>query len=234
MGIRLTDTFGYHLSQQGASNLADSASATALVAGHRLAPLGSATTLALVTSDQLLELDLLLGTQGGIPKGQFDGDLEVASSVGGKAAGSALTEKVAKTTEVTQERLEGVIEVETEACETGTKTGIGRRVPETVVLRSFLCVLEYFVRLGGLAGPSKNPMPLGHELSGVVDALGAEVSSLALGTRVVLNPTACGNMVGKTFCPMGEAAVNPVLSTLKRFPDEYAHYIEHKHSLTAH
>jgi NADH-quinone oxidoreductase subunit F len=44
----------------------------------------------------------------------------------------------------------------------------------------------------------------------------------------------CGNMVGNTFCPMGEAAVNPVLSTLKRFPDEYAHYIEHKHPLTAH
>jgi NADH-quinone oxidoreductase subunit F len=44
----------------------------------------------------------------------------------------------------------------------------------------------------------------------------------------------CGNMVGNTFCPMGEAAVNPVLSTLKRFPEEYAHYIEHKHSLAAH
>jgi NADH-quinone oxidoreductase subunit F len=43
----------------------------------------------------------------------------------------------------------------------------------------------------------------------------------------------CGNMIGNTFCPMGEAAVNPVLSTLKRFPDEYAHYIEHKRSITA-
>ncbi len=53
-----------------------------------------------------------------------------------------------------------------------------------------------YVRLGGLAGPSKRPMPLGHELSGVVDAVGAEVSNLALGTRVVLNPTACGNMIG--------------------------------------
>jgi threonine dehydrogenase-like Zn-dependent dehydrogenase len=53
-----------------------------------------------------------------------------------------------------------------------------------------------YVRLGGLAGPSKRPMPLGHELSGVVDAVGAEVSNLVLGTRVVLNPTACGNMIG--------------------------------------
>jgi threonine dehydrogenase-like Zn-dependent dehydrogenase len=53
-----------------------------------------------------------------------------------------------------------------------------------------------YVRLGGLAGPSQNPMPLGHELSGVVDAVGAEVGNLAVGTRVVLNPTARGNMIG--------------------------------------
>jgi NADH-quinone oxidoreductase subunit F len=44
----------------------------------------------------------------------------------------------------------------------------------------------------------------------------------------------CRNMVGHTFCPMGEAAVNPVLSTLERFPEEYEHYIEHKHSIAAH
>jgi threonine dehydrogenase-like Zn-dependent dehydrogenase len=53
-----------------------------------------------------------------------------------------------------------------------------------------------YVRLGGLAGPTGQPMPLGHELSGVVDAVGAEVSGLPPGTRVVLNPTAGGNMIG--------------------------------------
>ncbi len=53
-----------------------------------------------------------------------------------------------------------------------------------------------YVRLGGLAGPSPRPMPLGHELSGVVEAVGAEVSNLAPGHRVVLNPTARGNMIG--------------------------------------
>jgi len=53
-----------------------------------------------------------------------------------------------------------------------------------------------YVRLGGLAGPSGQPMPLGHEVSGVVEAVGAEVSNLAPGTRVVLNPTARGNMIG--------------------------------------
>ena len=41
------------------------------------------------------------------------------------------------------------------------------------------------------------------------------------------------NMIGNTFCPMGDAAVNPVLSTLERFPEEYEHYIKHKRSITA-
>lgn len=43
----------------------------------------------------------------------------------------------------------------------------------------------------------------------------------------------CSNMVGSTFCPMGEAAANPVLSTLKHFRHEYAYYIEHKTPITA-
>jgi threonine dehydrogenase-like Zn-dependent dehydrogenase len=53
-----------------------------------------------------------------------------------------------------------------------------------------------YVRLGGLAGPTAEPMPLGHELSGVVESVGSEVECVAPGTRVVLNPTACGNMIG--------------------------------------
>ena len=42
-----------------------------------------------------------------------------------------------------------------------------------------------YVRMGGL----RRPMPLGHELSGVVDAVGTEVTQLSPGDRVVLNPT---------------------------------------------
>jgi NADH-quinone oxidoreductase subunit F len=43
----------------------------------------------------------------------------------------------------------------------------------------------------------------------------------------------CQNMIGNTFCPMGDAAVNPVLSSLERFPEEYEHYIQHKRPITA-
>jgi threonine dehydrogenase-like Zn-dependent dehydrogenase len=72
--------------------------------------------------------------------------------------------------------------------------------PRDAVIRVSACGIcgsdLRYVRLGGLAGPSPRPMPLGHELSGVVEAVGAEVSNLAPGSRVVLNPTARGNMIG--------------------------------------
>jgi NADH-quinone oxidoreductase subunit F len=35
-------------------------------------------------------------------------------------------------------------------------------------------------------------------------------------------------MLGLTFCPMGDAAVSPVLSSVKLFRGEYEHHIEHK------
>ena len=46
-----------------------------------------------------------------------------------------------------------------------------------------------YVRMGGLIGPGREPMPIGHELSGVVEAVGAEVRSVAPGDRVALNPS---------------------------------------------
>jgi len=53
-----------------------------------------------------------------------------------------------------------------------------------------------YVRLGGVAGPTTQPMPLGHELSGVVEAVGAEVRDIAVGTRVVVDPLGAGNQIG--------------------------------------
>jgi threonine dehydrogenase-like Zn-dependent dehydrogenase len=45
-----------------------------------------------------------------------------------------------------------------------------------------------YVSVGGLAGPTEEPMPLGHELSGVVAQAGPEVTSVAVGDRVIINP----------------------------------------------
>ena len=46
--------------------------------------------------------------------------------------------------------------------------------------------------MGGLV----RPMPIGHELSGIIESTGPEVSNLKPGMRVVLNPTASANMIG--------------------------------------
>ena len=45
-----------------------------------------------------------------------------------------------------------------------------------------------YIEMGGLAGPGGSAMPLGHELAGVVVDVGAEVSRLVPGTRVVVHP----------------------------------------------
>jgi threonine dehydrogenase-like Zn-dependent dehydrogenase len=53
-----------------------------------------------------------------------------------------------------------------------------------------------WVRRGGLAGPGPEPMALGHELSGIVVAVGSEVRDIEPGTRVALNPGANGFAIG--------------------------------------
>ncbi|MCZ6830356.1 MAG: zinc-binding dehydrogenase [Gammaproteobacteria bacterium] len=52
-----------------------------------------------------------------------------------------------------------------------------------------------YIAMGGLTPPGQ-PMPLGHELSGVVAAVGANVTHLEIGQRVVVNPTANGTDIG--------------------------------------
>ena len=53
-----------------------------------------------------------------------------------------------------------------------------------------------YIKLGGLAGPTGQAMPLGHELAGTVEAVGSEVEGFAPGTRVVVNPLGAGNAIG--------------------------------------
>jgi 2-desacetyl-2-hydroxyethyl bacteriochlorophyllide A dehydrogenase len=52
-----------------------------------------------------------------------------------------------------------------------------------------------YVAMGGIAGPGSHPIPLGHELSGKVEACGSEVTDFTPGDRVIVNPlfNAIGN-----------------------------------------
>lgn len=72
--------------------------------------------------------------------------------------------------------------------------------PNDVVLRLAACGIcgtdLSFAAVGGMLGPSDTPMALGHELSGTVAATGTNVNHLALGQRVVVNPTSESNMIG--------------------------------------
>jgi len=52
-----------------------------------------------------------------------------------------------------------------------------------------------YLAMGGLTGP-ESPMPIGHELWGVVSATGANVSHVAVGDRVVVQPIGNGNNIG--------------------------------------
>jgi len=53
-----------------------------------------------------------------------------------------------------------------------------------------------YIKAGGMMGPSDTPMPLGHEFSGIVESLGSEVSGIAVGARVVVNPISNRNQIG--------------------------------------
>jgi 2-desacetyl-2-hydroxyethyl bacteriochlorophyllide A dehydrogenase len=54
----------------------------------------------------------------------------------------------------------------------------------------------HFYHLGGIAQPTDRPLPIGHELSGTVAAVGGEVADLRVGERVVVNPMEGNNLIG--------------------------------------
>tara|TARA_R110002110_G_scaffold90974_2_gene236472 strand:+ start:20236 stop:21246 length:1011 start_codon:yes stop_codon:yes gene_type:complete len=72
--------------------------------------------------------------------------------------------------------------------------------PNDVVIRLAACGIcgtdLSFAAVGGMLGPSDTPMALGHELSGTIAAIGNNVTHLAQGQRVVVNPTSESNMIG--------------------------------------
>ncbi len=72
--------------------------------------------------------------------------------------------------------------------------------PHDAVLRVHACGIcgsdLGYVKLGGVAGPTPEPMPLGHEFSAVIERVGDAVRGFHPGTRVAVNPLAAGNNIG--------------------------------------
>src|SRR3972149_1466547 len=84
--------------------------------------------------------------------------------------------------------------------------------PRDVVVKVAACGIcgsdLSYVAMGGLPVGSGEPMPIGHELSGVVDAVGEAVTSVRVGQRVAVNPEAAGNRIGNGG---GEGGFTPYL-----------------------
>jgi 2-desacetyl-2-hydroxyethyl bacteriochlorophyllide A dehydrogenase len=74
-----------------------------------------------------------------------------------------------------------------------------------------------YIAMGGLTPPGQ-PMPLGHELSGVVTAVGDQVQHLKTGQRVVVNPTANGTDIGNGG-PEGGFAPQLLVTGVSKYPD---------------
>lgn len=65
------------------------------------------------------------------------------------------------------------------------------------VVASGICGSDVtYVRTGGVAAPVTELIGLGHELSGIVEAVGGEVTDIAPGMRVIVNPMGGGNAIG--------------------------------------
>lgn len=72
--------------------------------------------------------------------------------------------------------------------------------PRDVVVRVAACGIcgsdVGYVKVGGVGAPTRRPLPLGHELAGVIEQVGSEVAGWRPGTRVVVHPGAAGNRIG--------------------------------------
>ena len=84
-----------------------------------------------------------------------------------------------------------------------------------------------YIRLGGVAGPAVEPMCLGHEIAGTVDWIGADVTSVRVGDRVVVQPG--DDELGRIGNGAPEGGLTPLLRVsqvdrgrLHRVPDDLA------------
>lgn len=53
-----------------------------------------------------------------------------------------------------------------------------------------------YINMGGLMGPGKSPMALGHEFAGPISAVGAQVRQWRVGQMVTVSPMSSANLIG--------------------------------------
>jgi threonine dehydrogenase-like Zn-dependent dehydrogenase len=101
--------------------------------------------------------------------------------------------------------------------------------PGDVVVRVAACGIcgsdLSYIKMGGLAGPGGGPMCLGHEMAGVVDWTGPDVTSAQVGDRVVVQPGS--DALGRIGNGAPQGGLTPLLlvtdvdrGRLHRVPDD--------------
>jgi len=93
------------------------------------------------------------------------------------------------------------------------------------VSRCGLCGSDLgYIRTGGVAAPAHEPFGIGHELSGTIERVGAEVRGISPGLRVVVNPMGDGNGIGAgvpegAFAPLLRVADATLGGAIHAIPD---------------
>ncbi|HEX3980610.1 MAG TPA: alcohol dehydrogenase catalytic domain-containing protein [Acidimicrobiales bacterium] len=84
-----------------------------------------------------------------------------------------------------------------------------------------------YIKMGGIAGPTGTPMCLGHEMAGVVDWVGPDVTTAHVGDRVVVQPGS--DQLGRIGNGAPEGGLTPLLlvteadrGRLHHVPDDLA------------
>lgn len=90
--------------------------------------------------------------------------------------------------------------------------------PKDVVVKISACGIcgsdIHFVQRGSLR-PDGSPMPLGHEATGVVESVGSEVTDIAPGSRVFINPMATDGAIIGTGADEGAFASHILIHNAK-------------------
>lgn len=100
--------------------------------------------------------------------------------------------------------------------------------PDDVVVQVAACGIcgsDFgYIHTGGPAGPTGQPMPLGHEFAGRILRAGADVGAWRVGQAVAVNPLSAANFIGNggpegAFAPLVKVRAADAPGTLHALPD---------------
>ncbi len=98
-----------------------------------------------------------------------------------------------------------------------------------IVMDETTCIVDATLRLArfyahescGKCGPCRSGTPKLVQALETIEAGKGEARDIDMLLRI------CEGMAGRTLCPLGDAAINPVISSIHHFRDEYEYHVTH-------